>query len=120
MRTSSGVLARRRSRRQRESHSLNRNARADDGIRTRDTWLGKPVLYQLSYVRLRGADSTAAQDAPCCRNNPVDDETGTRESEAMANELHETARALVAERKGILAADESTGTIKKRFDSIGL
>src|SRR5207248_5451884 len=31
---------------------------------------------------------------------------------------HETARALVAEGKGILAADESTGTIKKRFDSI--
>ena len=26
---------------------------ADDGIRTRDTWLGKPVLYQLSYVRSR-------------------------------------------------------------------
>jgi fructose-bisphosphate aldolase, class I len=36
----------------------------------------------------------------------------------MANELHETAEALVAEGKGILAADESTGTIKKRFDSI--
>jgi fructose-bisphosphate aldolase, class I len=36
------------------------------------------------------------------------------------NELHATARALVAEGKGILAADESTGTIKKRFDSIGL
>src|SRR6266404_6241727 len=36
------------------------------------------------------------------------------------NDLHETARALVAEGKGILAADESTGTIKKRFDSIGL
>src|SRR5438045_3857976 len=34
--------------------------------------------------------------------------------------LHETARALVAEGKGILAADESTGTIKKRFDSISL
>jgi fructose-bisphosphate aldolase class I len=33
-------------------------------------------------------------------------------------ELNETARALVAEGKGILAADESTGTIKKRFDSI--
>jgi fructose-bisphosphate aldolase class I len=32
--------------------------------------------------------------------------------------LHEVARALVAEGKGILAADESTGTIKKRFDSI--
>jgi fructose-bisphosphate aldolase class I len=38
----------------------------------------------------------------------------------MANELHDTAKALVAEGKGILAADESTGTIKKRFDSISL
>src|SRR4051795_9430701 len=35
-------------------------------------------------------------------------------------ELAETARALVAEGKGILAADESTGTIKKRLDSIGV
>jgi fructose-bisphosphate aldolase class I len=35
-------------------------------------------------------------------------------------ELHETAKALVAEGKGILAADESDSTIKKRFDSIGL
>jgi fructose-bisphosphate aldolase class I len=37
-----------------------------------------------------------------------------------SNELHETANALVVAGKGILAADESTGTIKKRFDSIGL
>src|SRR3954453_15193571 len=36
------------------------------------------------------------------------------------NELHDTAKALVAQGKGILAADESTGTIKKRFDSIGV
>src|SRR6476660_577620 len=36
------------------------------------------------------------------------------------SELHETAKALVAEGKGILAADESSGTIKKRFDSIGI
>ena len=34
-------------------------------------------------------------------------------------DLAATARALVAPGKGILAADESTGTIKKRFDSIG-
>jgi fructose-bisphosphate aldolase class I len=34
------------------------------------------------------------------------------------NELNATARALVAPGKGILAADESGGTIKKRFDSI--
>src|ERR671932_919114 len=37
-----------------------------------------------------------------------------------AQSLHETAKALVAGGKGILAADESDGTIKKRFDSIGL
>src|SRR6059058_2459538 len=35
-------------------------------------------------------------------------------------DLESTAGALVAEGKGILAADESTGTIKKRFDSIGV
>jgi fructose-bisphosphate aldolase class I len=33
--------------------------------------------------------------------------------------LSATAKALVAPGKGILAADESSGTIKKRFDSIG-
>ena len=36
------------------------------------------------------------------------------------NVLHETARDLVAPGKGILAADESTGTIGKRFDTIGV
>jgi fructose-bisphosphate aldolase class I len=35
-----------------------------------------------------------------------------------ADELAATAAALVAPGKGILAADESSGTIKKRFDSI--
>lgn len=34
--------------------------------------------------------------------------------------LSDIARQLVAPGKGILAADESTGTIKKRFDSIGV
>jgi fructose-bisphosphate aldolase class I len=34
--------------------------------------------------------------------------------------LSATAQALVAPGKGILAADESSGTIKKRFDSIGI
>ena len=36
------------------------------------------------------------------------------------SELVSTARAIVAPGKGILAADESTGTIKKRFDKIGV
>jgi fructose-bisphosphate aldolase class I len=35
-------------------------------------------------------------------------------------ELQQIARAIVADGKGILAADESTGTIKKRFDSISV
>src|ERR687893_2192159 len=37
-----------------------------------------------------------------------------------ATDLETTARGLVAEGKGILAADESSGTIKKRFDSISV
>ena len=37
-----------------------------------------------------------------------------------ATELMHVAKALVVKGKGILAADESTGTIKKRFDSIEL
>ena len=34
--------------------------------------------------------------------------------------METTAQAIVAPGKGILAADESTGTIKKRFDTINL
>lgn len=34
--------------------------------------------------------------------------------------LKKTARAVAAEGKGILAADESTGTIGKRFSGIGV
>jgi fructose-bisphosphate aldolase, class I len=37
-----------------------------------------------------------------------------------AHELKAVADAIVANDKGILAADESTGTIKKRLDSIGV
>jgi len=36
------------------------------------------------------------------------------------SDLNSIARAMVAPGKGILAADESSGTIKKRFDSIGV
>ena len=36
------------------------------------------------------------------------------------SELHRTAQELVAEGRGILAADESDGTIRKRFDTIGV
>src|SRR6266481_6307872 len=35
-------------------------------------------------------------------------------------ELNRIAEAMVAPGRGILAADESTGTIKKRFDTLGV
>jgi fructose-bisphosphate aldolase class I len=38
----------------------------------------------------------------------------------MIDFLKETARALVAEGKGILAVDESTGTCNKRFEKLGI
>ncbi|MEM7424481.1 MAG: class I fructose-bisphosphate aldolase [Pseudomonadota bacterium] len=38
----------------------------------------------------------------------------------MSETLNQIAEAMVSPGKGILAADESTGTIKKRFDSIGV
>jgi fructose-bisphosphate aldolase, class I len=38
----------------------------------------------------------------------------------MSERLEDIAQAMVADGKGILAADESSGTIKKRFDSIGV
>ncbi|MGE0613847.1 MAG: class I fructose-bisphosphate aldolase [Hyphomicrobiales bacterium] len=38
----------------------------------------------------------------------------------MSGELEKIAQAMVAEGKGILAADESSGTIKSRFDAIGV
>ena len=38
----------------------------------------------------------------------------------MSEDLNDIARRMVATGKGILAADESSGTITKRFDTIGI
>ena len=38
----------------------------------------------------------------------------------MSERLEDIAVAMVADGKGLLAADESSGTIKKRFDAIGV
>src|SRR3990172_5809513 len=38
----------------------------------------------------------------------------------MNEDLKKIAQALIAAKKGLLAADESTGTIKKRFEAVGL
>src|SRR5256885_7765437 len=42
------------------------------------------------------------------------------QEDEMSEAMQATARELVAPGRGILAADESTGTIKKRFDQIGV
>src|SRR5689334_17305181 len=73
------------------------------------------MLYQLSYPRGCGHCSPAGW-----LRRWQDSSTDDREMGVEMSELQETALALVAEGKGILAADESDGTIKKRFDSIGL
>jgi len=46
--------------------------------------------------------------------------TTIRANDTILKQLEETARAMVAPGKGILAADESNPTIKKRFDSINV
>src|SRR2546421_2562555 len=43
----------------------------------------------------------------------------TEEAPMNLAELNKVAEAMVAPGRGILAADESSGTIKKRFDAIG-
>jgi len=47
-------------------------------------------------------------------------EDDEREKAMNLDELNKVAQAMVAAGKGILAADESSGTIKKRFDGIGV
>jgi len=49
------------------------------------------------------------------------DGVSTRDDEVMTTEaLHANAAAMVAPGKGILAADESSGTISKRFAALGI
>ena len=43
-----------------------------------------------------------------------------QEGEMNLSELNKVAEAMVAPGRGILAADESTGTITKRFDGLGI
>jgi hypothetical protein len=83
------------------------------------TQLGKLMLYQLSYVRAkRVQDSSVAGILSSARERAKEAEMVTVTKTDTG--LEEIAQALVAEGKGILAADESDGTIKKRFDSIGV
>ena len=51
--------------------------RAANGTRTRDPWLGKPMLYQLSYCREYGFSSFKVLPfhAPAVRNGPPESMT---------------------------------------------
>ncbi|KAL8272995.1 hypothetical protein Esti_003048 [Eimeria stiedai] len=54
------------------------------------------------------------------RINKTKEDQLTELPQDIAAELASTAKAIAAPGKGILAADESTGTIQKRFNSIGV
>jgi len=60
----------------------------------------------------------------CCTSNSVFIDHNNHPSEKMSNpfkdELIKTAKEIASPGKGILAADESTGTIGKRFDGINV
>ena len=77
-----------------------------------------------------GRGDGVTRDALALRHRSADRRLpSVREDQAVAErrrtlmasqELNEIARSIVADNKGVLAADESTGTITKRFDSIGV
>src|SRR5215217_2760893 len=59
------------------------------------------------------------QGSPDGRRGPQE-ALGERRTAMDVGKLEETARELVAPGKGILAADESFGTIGKRFEAVGI
>src|SRR5829696_1013502 len=62
---------------------------ADDEIRTRDPHLGKVMLYQLSYVRVRRGTLSARS---------AGSDSGRRTTGARGGQPPERARAMVAKR----------------------
>src|SRR6266487_4331122 len=90
--------------------------------RRRITWRDRTGARSGYQVLVRGRGEPP-QRRPSKRESLGDTShrTKTREEREMDfQELENTAQRIVADGKGILAADESTGTIKKRFDSIGV
>src|SRR6202045_163517 len=74
-----------------------------------------------------GVRTPSPHPLPSGERESIADETGgrlgenfLRESTMNVAELNKVAEAMVAPGRGILAADESTGTIKKRFDTLGV
>ena len=81
---------------------------------------GAPAAVpRLAFARENAHNSAPVRACPGRRRDPPPNAIPSEEGVPMStNELAATARALVAEGKGILAADESTGTITRRLDTI--
>jgi phosphoglycerate kinase len=80
---------------------------------------GRRILLCLD--RRRRVPGVAGRQAAAGCKGPGKPRASRHErGEVMSERLEDIAHAMTAEGKGILAADESTGTIKKRFDSIGV
>ena len=75
--------------------------------------------WRSDFVILR-APNREARLCSCARRTLRARSQQAGGSSMNRSELESIARAMVAKGKGILAADESSGTIKKRFDSIKL
>src|SRR5205823_11634614 len=86
-----------------------------DELRTRRQ---APPRARARGGRRRRLSSARLQTRTLRDNRVAESSEGGRTMDVQ--QLQSTAQALVAEGKGILAADESDGTIKKRFDSIGV
>ena len=80
---------------------------------------GRPPQRRPSNANSNSSMSLREALGSCARDK-LAPELSTEGGAMGLEELEATAKALVAEHKGILAADESDGTIKKRFDSIGV
>jgi fructose-bisphosphate aldolase class I len=83
--------------------------------------MNAPWLFPLDPIETAGARGRTADEGsspPAAQRSRLG-RPDPRSGEEMSNQLADTAKALVAPNKGILAADESSPTIKKRFDSIG-
>jgi fructose-bisphosphate aldolase class I len=72
----------------------------------------------LAALTKRGQEPSTVLDPRLALLARRDDDE--REKAMNLDELNKVAQAMVAPGKGILAADESSGTIKKRFDVIGV
>lgn len=71
-------------------------------------------------VFILGLTSTHAFTAPTRHTVPQRGINLQMSLDKYADELRATAAAMVADGKGLLACDESTGTVGKRLESIGL